>query len=440
MVQKIEGKSYVLTDNGLLKIVVQNQRALIIIPETIAYEIVDYIHQQSTHSGIRRMLVCIRNSDIYIPNKTKLLSEISRKCVFCQSIRKTGQEEILNLLRPATKPFQHVYIDVMSLEGYNNNNYKFLLSMIDLFSGYADGRIMSNKTSERIAKNLIFLAHRHSLSQESTITMDNGKEFQNHLVKSALSKLNIYITHILPYNSRANRVERFHKSLRHILKTQNTTSKDLSMKVEMAIMTHNQLPSERHNMMTPFEVVYGRAPKGPLEYLTDKKQIELDGNQDYGHQNFEWCDFISQQHLIIARQLLERHQNTINPNHEGKVFDIGQIVLVYDPIINLSKIKGSKSEGPYKILSKNFTSYVLGHMFTGARKIRNHRFVREFRITDKLKEALDSNYIAISNDNTINVLNDDNIEREMLMPEIDEEIGILPVEPRYNLRSRVAKN
>ena len=79
-------------------------------------------------------------------------------------------------------------------------------------------------------------------------------------------------------------------------------------------------------------------------------------------------------------------------------------------------------------------------MFTGARKIRNHRFVREFRITDKLKEALDSNYIAISNDNTINVLNDDNIEREMLMPEIDEEIGILPVEPRYNLRSRVAKN
>ena len=77
-------------------------------------------------------------------------------------------------------------------------------------------------------------------------------------------------------------------------------------------------------------------------------------------------------------------------------------------------------------------------MFTGTRLIRNHRYVRAFRITEKLREALESNYITISENNTINILNDQEIENEILIPDINEgEQDKGEKLQRYNLRPRV---
>ena len=82
-------------------------------------------------------------------------------------------------------------------------------------------------------------------------------------------------------------------------------------------------------------------------------------------------------------------------------------------------------------------SYKLAHMFTGTRVIRNHRYVREFRITEKLREALESNYVIISENNTINILNNQEIENEVLIPEINEtDHSKGETKQRYNLRPR----
>jgi transposase InsO family protein len=437
VIEKIGGKNYIISQNGLLKLITDKQKALTIIPKNVAFEIVDYLHQQSSHSGIKRMLVHIRNSEILIPNKTKLLTDIANKCIFCQSLRKNKQPEVNAHIKPSTEPFKHVFIDLMNIEGYGNNNYKHVLTMIDLFSGFCDGRVIGNKTSELVCRELLFLVHRHSLSNYATVTFDNGREFQNELLKTSLEKLKIVTSNISPYNSRANRVERFHRSLRHILKTTRTTSKDLKLKIEMAIMTHNQLPSERHNMMSPFEIIYGRQPKSHLDYLKFPDEPESQKIINDGSQTLEWYEHLSNQHVMIASQHIISYKNLVNLDL-GKVFNIGDMVLVFDPITNLSNTQSPKSEGPYKILSKNLNSYKLAHMFTGTRLIRNHRYVRAFRITEKLREALESNYITISENNTINILNDQEIENEILIPDINEgEQDKGEKLQRYNLRPRV---
>ena len=80
-------------------------------------------------------------------------------------------------------------------------------------------------------------------------------------------------------------------------------------------------------------------------------------------------------------------------------------------------------------------------MFTGTRVIRNHRYVREFRITEKLREALESNYIIISENNTINILDHEDIDNEILIPEIKETEQNNGENPRkYNLRPRENRN
>jgi hypothetical protein len=300
--------------------------------------------------------------------------------------------------------------------------------------------VIGNKTSELVCRELLFLVHRHSLSNYACVTFDNGREFQNELVKTSLDKLKIVTSNISPYNSRANRVERFHRSLRHILETTKTTSKDLKLKIEMAILTHNQLPSERHNMMSPFEIIYGRQPKSHLEYLKFPDETESPKTINIGSQTLEWYEHLANQHVLIASHHIVSYKNLINTNL-GKTFKIGDMVLVFDPITNLSNIQSPKSEGPYKILSKNLNSYKLAHMFTGTRVIRNHRYVREFRITEKLREALESNYIIISENNTINVLDLEDIDNEILIPEIRETEQNSGENPRkYNLRPRENRN
>ena len=439
IIEKIEGKNYMIAQNGLLKLITEKQIALTIIPKNVAFEILDYLHQQSSHSGIKRMLTHIRNSEIFIPNKTKMLTNISNKCIFCQSLRKNKQPEVNAHIKPSLEPFQHVFIDLMNIEGYGNNNHKHVLTMIDLFSGFCDGRVIGNKTSELVCRELVFLIHRHSLSNYATITFDNGREFKNELLLASLDKLKIVTTNISPYNSRANRVERFHKSLRHILKTTKTTSKDLKIKIEMAIMTHNQLPSERHNMMSPFEIIYGRQPKSHLEYLKFPDEAKPQNTINESHQSLEWYEYLANQHLLIAGQHTVNYSGLINVGLE-KTYNIGDLVLVFDPIINLSNIQSPKSEGPYKILSKNLNSYKLVHMFTGNRVIRNHRYVREFRMTEKLREALESNYIIITENNTIKILDNEDIDNEILIPEIREEEKAIGEEKRYNLRPRENRN
>ena len=105
VIEKIGGKNYIISQNGLLKLITDKQKALTIIPKNVAFEIVDYLHQQSSHSGIKRMLVHIRNSEILIPNKTKLLTDIANKCIFCQSLRKNKQPEVNAHIKPSTEPF-----------------------------------------------------------------------------------------------------------------------------------------------------------------------------------------------------------------------------------------------------------------------------------------------------------------------------------------------
>ena len=92
-IEKIGGKTYMMSQNGLLKMITDKQIALTIIPKNVAFEIVDYLHQQLSHSGMKRMLIHIRNSEILIPNKTKILTDISNKCIFANHFEKISNRK-----------------------------------------------------------------------------------------------------------------------------------------------------------------------------------------------------------------------------------------------------------------------------------------------------------------------------------------------------------
>lgn len=101
--------------------------------------------------------------------------------------------------------------DLTKLSSYNRG-YKFLLTVIDVFSRYAFVRPLKNKTGLEVSKAIdhIFQTEKR---QSKSIGVDRGLEFYNRNVKALLDKNNIRLYSVISQPKMAL-VERFNRTLK----------------------------------------------------------------------------------------------------------------------------------------------------------------------------------------------------------------------------------
>ena len=92
-----------------------------------------------------------------------------------------------------------------------NKHYKYLLSVIDIFSKYAFVKPLKNKTGDEVTKAFteIFKTGRHP----EKIWVDNGKEFYNKTLKSFLKLHNVEL-YSTQNEEKSCVVERFNRTLK----------------------------------------------------------------------------------------------------------------------------------------------------------------------------------------------------------------------------------
>ena len=94
-----------------------------------------------------------------------------------------------------------------------NNNYIYLLDIIDHFSKYGISIPLENKEANTVFKNLKTALECNGFPEE--LGSDNGKEFKNKILEKYLKEKNIKFVHGLPYNPHSQGVvERFHKTVK----------------------------------------------------------------------------------------------------------------------------------------------------------------------------------------------------------------------------------
>ena len=130
--------------------------------------------------------------------KTK--HQLLAKEVFSPQIRKLRRERIIPLYKDET--WSADLIDKSSLSKYNNN-YKFILTVIDIFTKYAWAIPLKNKSGLSITNGFrIVLSENPQGGSESRkpekFWVDRGSEFYNKTFKSLLKEYGtkLYSTYI----------------------------------------------------------------------------------------------------------------------------------------------------------------------------------------------------------------------------------------------------
>ena len=118
-----------------------------------------------------------------------------------------------------------VCIDLVGPITLSHNKNRYILSILDQFSRFVAAVSLPDKSARSVV--IAIMTNWISLhGAPATIRMDQGKEFDNALLKNLLKDLDVNIKIGFRHNHQSNPVERFHRTLWALLKTKEANGED----------------------------------------------------------------------------------------------------------------------------------------------------------------------------------------------------------------------
>jgi len=168
-----------------------------------------------------------------------------------------------------TEPFSRVAIDIVGpLNPPSDDGHKYILTLIDFATGFPEAIPLREIDSVSVAEALLVIFSRVGIPRE--ILSDRGTQFTSQLMGELHKLLGIKPLFTTPYHPSGNgRVERFHSTLKASLRKLCVDKpKDWHRYLIPTLFALREIPSDRTGF-SAFELLYGRAVRGPLTVLRD---------------------------------------------------------------------------------------------------------------------------------------------------------------------------
>ena len=404
------GKKDYFLKNKTLMCQVTSGAVLTVVPASLARTLMEMLHIQTLHAGERRLMQAVNRSNFLFKGKSK------------------REQEVDVPIRPSLHPWTRVSTDLMDISYGSTSCY--LLTFICHFSRYADCEILTKKSADQMVPAMINLITRNGGELQMDISSDCGKEFINHALNAAYKNLKVFGHTQSPYNSRANPCERLHKELRVLLKTLQPNASDFKFKVKISVNFYNSLPQARLGGRSPREILTGCPPRRLLSHLHPEDENPSTENfSDVDESDLsKWESYLIALHNEHALKEINRFNSITTPK---STFKIDQLVMVLDPVINLSKSKSPRASGPYIIEKVSGHTLSLVHAVDHTRIMRNQRFVRKMCLPEETVKSLISHQKQTWRDRKI-ITPKSLTSADHLNIKIDEESP----SSRYSLRKR----
>ena len=268
---------YVLEDNLLYHIAEPvrldpDHRLQLALPAVLLPEVLQAYHDRNGHLGIDKTYAHIR-SRYFWQGMYKDVVRYCTNCITCNSKKLRKNRIELQEMPMPEAPFQIIGIDTCGpyVESFSGN--KYLLTIVDWFSGYLEAFPIPDKSANSVARVLMeeFIP-RHSVP--SRIVSDNGTEFCCEIIDLLSAELNIHRVTTSPFHPQSNgRVEASHKTINSVIAKalEGQDHRNWDTYVPTAVLAINCSVSET-TKQSPFFVVYGRDPQLPMDTLLGPKQ------------------------------------------------------------------------------------------------------------------------------------------------------------------------
>lgn len=290
------------------------------------------------HLGERKTRERIRLS-FYWPNMRKDIQQYVNTCGECQMRSRPNKLDRVPIT-PITRvdvPFQVMNIDCIGpIDPPSAQGHRYCLNIVDNCTRWPTVYVLKSLTARAVCDSLLDLFT--NVGIPSKIISDNGSNFNSQLTRELLRRLGCSPVFATPGHPQASGlVERFNKSckemLYHVIQEHR---RQWHKVIPLAVWALREVPNATTGV-SPYKLVYGRLPRGPLAVLKESWTGQRDVKSVLQKPVEEYMVDLQrrlQQAADVARlqsdhsQMMYAHQH--NLRSRDKLFAEGDSVIVLD--------------------------------------------------------------------------------------------------------------
>ena len=226
---------------------------------------------------------------------------------------------------------------------------RFILTICDYATRYPEAFVLPSVEAPRVAKELIKLFSHVGIPDE--ILTDQGTNFMSTMIEEIYRLLHIKRIRTTPYHPQTDGlVERFNSTLKGMLKKfVSRNQKDWDEYLPYLLFVYREVPQET----TPFELLYGRCVRGPLDVLKEDWTGDKETAVPVATYIISMRKLLAEMTGLIAKHAAarqEKQKQQYDKNARSRSFQVGDQVLVLIPVgANRLKLQWT---GPYKVTRK----------------------------------------------------------------------------------------
>ena len=250
------------------------------------------------------------------------------------------------------EPFKRIAMDIVGPLPRSSRGNRFILVLSDYATRYPEAIPLRKITAKHVAEALIDIFARHGIPQE--ILTDQGANFTSSLLGELHRLIGTKALKTTPYHPQTDGlVERFNKTLKSMLRrVLKGEKRDWDRMLPFVLFAYREVPQATVGF-SPFELVYGRDVRGPLDVLQEDWIKNADVETDVLHYVMD-----VRERMEAAREIVEENARTAQQQqktyYDKKTRETnlqeGDKVLLLFPTSTKKFI--AQWQGPYKIVRR----------------------------------------------------------------------------------------
>ena len=332
-----------------------NEQRQVVVPKRFRKQVMAMAHDIPFAGHMGRDKTVQRILDrFYWPG---VYSEVERYCASCPQCQKTArpvkQRVPLVPIPPVSEPFSLLAMDIVGPLERTNSGNKYILVLVDYATRYPEAIPLRSIDAETIADELIRVFARVGVPQR--ILTDQGSNFTSTLMKQVANLLRINQIQTSPYHPQTDGlVERFNGTIKSMLrKFVKDAPKQWDELIPYLLFAYREVPQAATGF-SPFELLYGRHVRGPLDILqshwtgtSDSEEINVLAYVNQMKERFHCLTECVQENLSAAQR---KDKTYYDKSSRQRSFQPGDRVLLLLP--TSSRALQAAWQGPFKVVRK----------------------------------------------------------------------------------------
>ena len=308
----------------------------VVIPMALRQEFMAIAHSGMTggHLGRRKTAAAVQ-SRVYWPTWSSEVDLFVKQCATCSRYHRGALPRRAPMQMPLVgEPWERVSVDVTGPHPKSTRGNRFIITVVDHFTKWAEAIPVANHTAPVVARALM----NHVFSKFGAplqLLTDRGPEFESELFTQLMRWMEIDKLRTTAYKPSTNGVvERFHRTLNSMLgKVVSDSQRDWDERLPLVMAAYRASPHSSTGM-SPNRLFLGRENRMPLDLvmglpITESNDVEnLDQYVAEMMERAEEAYGRAREHLQAAA---ERRKTDYDIRVKEQKFKVGDWVWYYYP-------------------------------------------------------------------------------------------------------------